>query len=152
MVLLYSGHIPCWAPAVLLCCVSLCICCFIACVLFSSFIILIRWLDSVKLHYAYLKSHQGSPDSLSILHIKPLWGIQAWSFSTAVWKAVSHYKGSSVEYKQEQQQSRQPVGVHAEIMINISVSKNCSVILLLMAMLMVLYCYPMYLSYKEMFS
>ncbi len=130
MVLLYSGHIPCWAPAVLLCCVSLCICCFIA--MFSSFIILIRWLDSVKLHYVYLKSHQVAQTLWVFSILNPFEEYRPGPFSTAVWKAVSYYKGFSVEYKQEQQQSRQPVDVPAEIMINISVSKNCSVILLLM--------------------
>lgn len=80
-----------------------------------------QWLDFVKLHYVYMKITSGVPDFFSI--VQPLWGIQALSFSTA----VSHYKGSHVEYKQRQQHSRLPVGFPGEITINISVSKNCSI-------------------------
>lgn len=104
-----------------------------------------QWLDFVKLHYVYLKITSGVPDFFSILHIKPLWGIQALSFSTAVWKAVcvSHYKGSYVEYKQGQQHHGLPVGFPAEITINISVSKNCSITCCCS------YCRPIQLSFKK---
>lgn len=118
------GVIVFWTHSTLSpCCASLWICSVLSQhVLFSAFIILFRWLDSVELHYVYLKSHQVSQTLwvFSILNPFEEYRPSLRSFSTAVWKAVSHYKGSSVEYKQGQLQSRLPGGFPAEIVINIS--------------------------------
>lgn len=142
---------PCCASVL---CVSLYLLCFIANVLFSSFIILFWWLDSVKLHYVYLKSHQVSQTVwvFSILNpseeYRPCPSLLLFERLSPIIRALL----LNINRNNNKADSLQKLWSTLLTFINISVSKNGSVILQLMVMLMVLYCYPIYLSYKEMYS